>query len=134
MNGLHKTIMERALIYQTAPRLQILSKGMIRPLLYRLPEAIEFELPWEDENDPLGMPATVRFFPTVHYLPDKIRITWRLEKPAPDLDFCGQSEFHFDFYRPEDFLGTDLRIFGATGGQEIKTKHFELREDGASLE
>ena len=133
MNDLHKNIMERALISQTAPRLQILGKGMIRPLLYRLPEAIEFELPWADENDPLGMPDVARFLPTVTYLPDKIRITWRLERPVPELDFCGQWEFHFDFFRPEDFLGTDLRIFCARAGLELKTKHFELRQDGASL-
>jgi hypothetical protein len=134
MNNLHKNIMERALLAQVAPALQILGVGTLRPSTYALPAALEFELPWADENDPLGMPAVARFLPTILYLPDKLRVTWRLEKPVPDLDFCGQWAFAFDFYRPEDLVTADLRIFGATGGQEIKTKHFELRDDGASLE
>ena len=133
MDTLHKSIMERALLAQTAPALQILGAGTVRPSTHALPEAIEFELPWADESDPLGMPAVVRFLPTITYRPDKIRITWRLERPAPGLSFCGQTIFDFDFSRPEDLGMADLRIFGATGGQEIKTKHFELRPDGAVL-
>jgi hypothetical protein len=116
MDDLHKSIMERALLAQVAPVLQILGGGTIRPSTYALPAAIEFELPWADENDPLGMPAVVRFIPIILYHPDKIRIIWRLERDVPELDFCDKRAFHFDLFRHEDLATADLRIFCALAG------------------
>jgi hypothetical protein len=131
MKALHKNIMERALLSQVAPALQILGVGTIRPSTYALPAALEFELPWADENDPLGMPAVIRFIPLTVYLPDKIRIIWWIKEPAPELDFCGQWAFAFDFYRSEDLATADLRILCSLAEQELGTKHFELRPDDA---
>ena len=131
MNDLHKKVMEHALLAQAAPMLQILGVGTIRPSAYALPAALAFELPWADENDPLGMPAVIRFIPIVIYLPDKIRIIWWIKKPAAKLDFRDQWAFHFDFYRPEDLVTADLRIFCSLAEQELGTKHFELRPDDA---
>jgi len=132
MNDLHKKIMERALLTQAAPALQILDGGIIRPSTCALPAALEFELPW---NGSMAREAVVRFVPITLYLRDRIRIIWCLQGQGhmPELDFSGQWAFHFDFFRPEDLGTADLRIFCALAGQELKTKHFELRQDGASL-
>jgi hypothetical protein len=129
MNDLHKKVMERALLTQAAPVLQILGGGTIRPSTYALPAALEFELPWANESDPLGMPAVVRFVPITLYLGDRIRIIWCLQGHVPELDFCDKWAFHFDFFRPEDLATADLRIFCALAGQELTTKHFELCPD-----